>query len=381
MRLGVTPLPSVFVSARSSREGPMFRLANLFKSRSRSPKAEQTRRCVLEPLEERQLLSVTLRDATANASLAHQDTVCLTSYQADASGQAYDPAYGETVFRRLTFKNTGDDPIEISSAALSSGSRVELVGEFSQNLEPNEETSFLLKWQALATESSTFTIQTDDPDQPTFQVALSGAVRANTTQYAQIEDVELLVDTGVSATDSITCNPTITGNITGALCGGRVDVEFDFDADSVVDALESVYVVGAFTFDPSEYSSAYAAPESGTSPVSLRYRPAIYDAYGTLLQTGAWQTFNFTLEPAPSSSITVSNLAVSANFDGDWTRPDAAKLTGAMTGSGARVLEIQIDGERYRYPVDASTFTASLPKGITYRSHCKRFYARRGIRR
>jgi len=344
----------------------MFRLSNLFKSRSHSPKAEQTRRCALEPLEERQLLSVTLCDATANVALAHQDTVYLTSYQADASGQAYDPAYGETVFRRLTFKNTGDDPIEISSAALSSGSRVELVGEFSQNLEPNEETSFLLKWQALATESSTFTIQTDDPDQPTFQIALSGAVRANTTQYAQIEDVGLLVDTGVSATDSITCNPTITGEVAGALYGGRVDVEFDFDADSVVDALESVYVVGAFAFDPSEYSSAYAAPESGTSPVSLRYRPAIYDAYGTLLQTGSWQTFSFTLEPAPSSSITVSNLAVSANYDGDWTRPDAAKLTGSMTGSGARVLEIQIDGERYRYPVDSSTFTASLPVGFEY---------------
>ena len=122
----------------------MFRLANLFKSLSHSPKAEQTRRCALEPLEERQLLSVTLRDATANATLFHQDTVYLTSYQADASGQAYDPAYGETVFRRLTFKNTGDDPIEISSAALSSGSRVELVGEFSLKLSRFRFSVFLI---------------------------------------------------------------------------------------------------------------------------------------------------------------------------------------------------------------------------------------------
>ncbi len=332
----MTPLPSVFVSSRSSREESLFRLANLFKSRSRSPIVEQTRRSSLEPLEERQLLSVTLRDAMANAPLAHQDTVYLTSYLADSSGQAYDPVYGETVYRRLTFKNTGDDPIEISSAALSSGSRVELVGEFAQNFEPNEETSFLLKWQALETESSTFTIQTDAPDQPTFQIALSGAVRANTTQYAQLEDVGLLVDSGVSATDSVTCNPTITGEITGALYGGRVDVEFDFNADSVVDALESVYVVGAFTFDPSEYSSAYAAQLTAVEELFGATQFADgrgeYDAF--LQGTSSDQTDYFD-EIVSTSSQVVSTQSSANSADATLATQNASALASAQASNAA----------------------------------------------
>ncbi len=335
-------------------------------AKSRAPRAEQTRKLVFEALEKRELLAVSYLDAATGAALHHQDTNSLTSYVADASGQPQAPGYGETVFRRVTLKNTGDDPIDITSVALSSGSKVELVGAFAQNLEPNEETSLVLKWQTLASQTSTLTIQTTDLDQPTFQLTLSGAVRANTTQYAQLGNLALQRDTGVSATDFITCNPTLTGAVSGDLYGGRLDVEFDFAADSEIDAVENVYVPGAFTFDPSEYSTVYAAPESGTTPVSLRYRAALYDANNTLLQTGAWQTFSFTLEPAPSSSITVSNLAVAANYDGDWTTTNVAKLTGAMSGSGARVLQLEIDGERYSYPVDASTFEASIPVGFEY---------------
>ena len=97
----------------------MFRLANFFKRRSISPKAEQTRKLALEPLEKRELLAVSYFDAATGAALHHQDTISLTSYVADASGQPQAPAYGETVFRRVTLKNTGDDLIDITSVALN----------------------------------------------------------------------------------------------------------------------------------------------------------------------------------------------------------------------------------------------------------------------
>lgn len=124
-------------------------------AKSRAPRVEQTRKLAFEALEKRELLSVSYFDAASGATLSHQDTISLTSYAADASGQAQAPAYGETAYTRVTLKNTSDAPIDVTSAALSSGSRVELVGDFSQNLEPNEETSFILKWQALAPETST----------------------------------------------------------------------------------------------------------------------------------------------------------------------------------------------------------------------------------
>ena len=88
-------------------------------AKSRAPRAERTRKLVFEALEKRELLAVSYLDAATGVALHHQDTISLTSYVADASGQPQAPGYGETVFRRVTLKNTGDDLIDITSVALN----------------------------------------------------------------------------------------------------------------------------------------------------------------------------------------------------------------------------------------------------------------------
>ena len=301
---------------------------------------------------------INLVNSTTAAPFSNGDTLQLDSYSIDSSGNALAPSYGETVYKRIVVQNTGTETLTITSATLSEGSHVEFVGGYKTSLEPNEETILTLKWQALQAESSTLTIVSDDPDQPTFEHDLSGSIRANTTILPSLGAVSLLCDTGSSATDSITCNPIVTGAISGNLYGGRVDVEFDLNADSDVDAITQVYVLDDFSY--------FNPPESGTTSVTLRYRPAIYNAYGALVERGAWQTFNCTLEPAPSSTLTVSNLAVSANYDGDWTQPNATKLTGAVAGSGERAIQVKINNEIYAYSTSESTFVAPLPVGFNY---------------
>ena len=310
--------------------------------------------------------AIALTDLSTGAPLANSDTLQLNSYYIDSSGYALTPSYGETVYKRIVVQNTGTETLTITSATLSEGSRVEFVGGYKTSLEPNEETILTLKWQALQAESSTLTIVSDDPDQPTFELDLSGSIRANTTILPSLGAVSLLCDTGASATDAITCNPTVTGAISGNLYGGRVDVEFDLNADSDVDAVTPIYVLGDFTFDPSEYSSAFNPLESETASVTLRYRPAIYNAYGTFVERGAWQTFNYTLEPAPSAALTVSNLAVSANYDGNWTQPNATKIIGVVSGTGERAIQVKINNQIYAYSTSESTFTAPLPVGFNY---------------
>ena len=310
--------------------------------------------------------AIALIDLSTGAPLSNGDALQLDSYYIDSSGYALAPSYGETVYKRIVVQNTGTETLTITSVTLSEGSRVEFVGGYKTSLEPNEETILTLKWQTLQAECSTLTIVSDIPNQPTFELKLSGSIRSNTTILPTLGSVSLLCDAGSSSTDSITCNPTVTGEISGDLYDGRVDVEFDLDADSDVDAITPVYVPDDFTFDPSEYSKAFNPPESGTSSVALRYRSSIYNAYGALVECGAWQTLNYTLKPPSSAALNVSNLAVSANYDGDWTQPNATKLTGAVPGSGERMIQVKINNQVYAYSTDKSTFTAPLPVGFSY---------------
>ena len=342
--------------------------------RSLSPKRSlvpRSRKLAFEPLENRELLTATpslsLIDLRTNAALAHSDTIALTSFYADASGAATNPSYGEVVYRRVELTNIGDDPLAIDAIALSSGSRVEISGSCATSLAPNDSAILTLKWRALAAESSTLTIQTDDPVQATYQLNLTGAVLANTYIAPQLSALTLQCDTGANANDLVTCNPTVTGAISGDLYGGRLDVEFDLDNDAQVDAITPIYVDNSvFAFDPSEISAAFVAPDSGTRAVSLRYRPAIYDAYGDLVERGAWQTLSYTLEPAPSGTITVSNLALAANYDGDWTQTNVAKLSGTISGANDRFVQISINNDVYTYPTSESSFCVPIPDAFSY---------------
>ena len=147
--------------------------------------------------------TIALTDLSSGAPLSNGDALQLDSYYIDSSGNALTPSYGETVYKRVVVQNTGTETLTITSATLSEGSRVEFVGGYKTSLEPNEETILTLKWQALQAESSTLTIVSDDPDQPTFELDLSGSIRANTTILPSLGSVSLLCDTGANLPERI----------------------------------------------------------------------------------------------------------------------------------------------------------------------------------
>ena len=135
---------------------------------------------------------IALTDARSDETLASNDALALASYETDSTGLALAPAYGETVCLRVVVQNAGNDTLEVDSITLSEGSRVEIVGGYKSTLASNEEAILTLKWSAIEPEASTLTITTNDPEQPTFELDLSGSIRANTTILPSLGAVSLI---------------------------------------------------------------------------------------------------------------------------------------------------------------------------------------------
>ena len=274
---------------------------------------------------------INLVNSTTGAPFSNVNTLQLDSYSIDSSGNALAPSYGETVYKRIVVQNTGTETLTLTSAALSEGSRVEFVGGYKTSLEPNEETILTLKWQALQAESSTLTILSDDPEQPTFELDLSGSIRANTAILPTLSAVSLLCDTCASATDAVTCNPTVTGEISCDLYGGRVDVEFDLDADSDVDAITPVYVSGDFVI-PALYSMT-----SQTATVQIQARLTFYDEQlQNHASTGTWTSYTYTF-PKPTPDVpTISTLSLAEPLDSLGQISDDTVITGQIADADNR---------------------------------------------
>ncbi len=182
-----------------------------------------------------------------------------------------------------------------------------------------------------------------------------------------LDGLSLLYDSGSDATDKITFNPILTGTVSGNLARGRVEVEFDLNADYVKDGDATIYVSGeSFEFDPRTIDDSWPRPTSGATNVSVNYRLVHYDALGEVLSTGAWRSFAHTLVPEPVGNLTVSNLSVSEGLDGGWTRPGSVVLNGSIGGSGTRRVEIVAGSYRTLQTVSGSSFSVSLPFGFEY---------------
>ena len=65
----------------------------------------------------------------------------------------------------------------------------------------------------------------------------------------RIENLELVEDTGISATDHSTSNPAVQGLVTGESVGALM-IEVDYNADSISDASVQTDENGSFTFTP-----------------------------------------------------------------------------------------------------------------------------------
>ena len=135
----------------------------------------------------------------------------------------------------------------------------------------------------------------------------------------EVSNIQLVNDTGISATDKITYDPTLQGTVSnsagGGLSGGigggpggpsllTLHVQFDHQGDGIGDGSVMVDSSMSFQYDP-------RTSDPGLSfyvgPFSPKYRILEYDNFNQLIATGSWNTFSMTLETVASGEIQVQD--------------------------------------------------------------------------
>ena len=308
-------------------------------------------------------LTLVLEDENYSAHLSGQP-ITLQSDRTDANGSRLNPQPGEEVAVSFWLVNQGTESVSLDweQAIWPTGVKWLVQPETSQ-IAPSEAVWGTIVWDALAPLSGTGVIPNLDPNEPNFTLQLGGTVAALTDPPA-LTSFGLLYDSGDNTTDLITYNPQVTGVVEGNFGGGSVVVQFDHDNDGVAEGFQEVTFDGmSFTYDPRTTDADWPDVVSGSESVSLRYRLLHYQSDGeTLFSTGAWTAFGYTLVPTPTNNFIVSNLAISEGFGGTWPENDAAKLTGTVSGSGTRHVEVRIGNETLWADVNANnTFTVYLP--------------------
>lgn len=166
-----------------------------------------------------------------------------------------------------------------------------------------------------------------------------------------VDDFGLLVDTGSSAADRRTSNPTVHGVLTGsALTADHIVVQFDvvagnlndtsttndydstFTADSEVSLSAITQGFPTFSFDPRTNTSFPA----GAGHRVIAYRSIAYDASSTQIATTPWSFFSFeVLEPPTQGEIRVTDRVHlyhdTGSYDSQITELNSAQGTPPST--------------------------------------------------
>lgn len=163
---------------------------------------------------------------------------------------------------------------------------------------------------------------------------------------ATVAGLALLNDTGTSASDRITSDPTLVGTVS-TTAGAKV--QFDHNGDGTPEATVAVVKDGRFTYIPD------GLPYN--QPVTLRARVLEYSAsYDAYLIASSWQTILFTLRsdpPPPIAEIVLVN---------DTGTSDSDKITRDPTLAG-RLPE---DSDRANVQIDFYPATGETPLGTTF---------------
>lgn len=185
---------------------------------------------------------------------------------------------------------------------------------------------------------------------------------------AGVAQLGLANDTGVSSTDQITLDPTLSGTVagTGGLAYRRI--EFDHDGNGAPDGSAVTDDLGNFTYRPSGLPA-------GAVNVSARVQAWNYNQRQLVFST--WTTCSFTLEiqarPAPeiNTLVLLRDTGASAN-DGITTNPT---LTGSLSGTGSlSFVTVQFDHDGDGTPdgltmTDAAGAFTYTPKGLSHGTH------------
>ena len=143
-------------------------------------------------------------------------------------------------------------------------------------------------------------------DQPKWQRHLSLEMLEDRRQLAAgplIPNAFLVNDTGASSTDRYTSDPTITGAFTVPNAGVQVK-----DNNGVIGT--ATLANGMFTYNPLANDSAL---QNWQGALTLQCRMVQYNSYGGIVSTGAWGSFNLTLDRVAPSSSGIADIEVNEN--------------------------------------------------------------------
>lgn len=185
-------------------------------------------------------------------------------------------------------------------------------------------------------------------------------------------------DTGNSATDRITTDPTVTGSLAMSLGSVTADsvrtylVEFDHNGDGQVDGQTQTDLVGKFSYRPVNLP---------TGSVTLRARSTQWDENLNDYSASDWVALAFTLEVPAAQSTVMASLGLwedtgSSASDLVTTNP---AIHGAITQGGVpashQVIEFDhngdgvADGTSYADALGEFTY---IPVGLSFGSHTLR---------
>ncbi len=132
-------------------------------------------------------------------------------------------------------------------------------------------------------------------------------------------NVALVNDTGASNTDRYTSDPTITGNYASGSSAVQV-----MDNNGVVGT--ATLSNGTFTYNPLAFDSAL---QNWQGALDLQSRIVVYNGYGGIVSSSAWNNFNLTLDRVAPSTSGIANVQVNEN-----ATPTSINLASDFTDGG-----------------------------------------------
>ena len=157
-----------------------------------------------------------------------------------------------------------------------------------------------------------------------------------------IDNFRLQNDTGTSATDLVTSDPTVAGEVSAGDMLYGLTVEFDVDGDGMADGT-------TLTDDDGHFSYLPTGLEPGEITIKARAY-SVLDTQGNSVQ-GAWTELTFTLEAAPAPIISDLRLVHdTGESDTDKVTSDP-QIAGQVTIDGAPasiMIEFDANGDDQR---------------------------------
>ncbi|MBL8869103.1 MAG: choice-of-anchor D domain-containing protein [Planctomycetaceae bacterium] len=257
------------------------------------------------------------------------------------------------VQRSIRISNYGRTALNLGVPAVGSGFAV--VSAVPSTLPPNSSVVVTLEMTAAAIGSLNipFSLTSTDSNESPYDLTLVGTVTAASAPY--VDQFRLASNDGVSATDNISSNPTVTGYAKGAFHGQSVRIEFDHRGTGQVGGSVTVNTVGdLFTYDPRTTDSSLVG---FTGRLPFRYRLIHLNSAGNVITTGNWVSYPIVIDGiATTSGLSLSGFSLvrdtgTSIVDRVTTDPRIqATLVGNRAGATVRIeFDQQGNGNVTRY--------------------------------